>query len=74
MLTQRLLKFLHYNIQQYIELRSLGRYQDAVERLQKMAKLTLLIEKSGDTVTPEDATLIERVRLHVTALGILTSS
>lgn len=77
MLTGRLIKFLQYNTQEYIDLRTQTRYRDAVVRLHKMAKLLDLIEEAcaaGDNVTPDEALMIERARLHLTALGILTET
>jgi hypothetical protein len=77
MLTARLFRFLHYNIQQYIALRNDARYTDAVGRLRKMAKLIHLIENTcaaGNNLTADEAMLIERAQLHLTALGVLTSS
>lgn len=75
MLAQRLVSFLDYNSQQYIDTRSRRDYTAALGRLEKMRKLVLLIRQvcteGRGQLTVEAAVHVLSTQRHLHALHIL---
>lgn len=75
MLVQRLLAFLNYNSQQYINARAGQDFETALVRLENMRKFVSLIKQvcaeGRDRLSADEAFHVFRIQRHLHALHIL---